>query len=173
MICRNPPSEYISHTHTHTPRYTQGPTGLYKGMLAPLLGVTPLFAVCFFGYGVGRKLQQKSPTDELRYVLWTGVLCNTHCPCSFHGVERLSVCTHTHIQAVTAFPCWNVCRAVHHYRHGTRRKNQVYLAGAGWKNTSLSCLPPSLPPSHPPTHLPSLFTAPSLPLSDPDGLRQA
>lgn len=43
----------------------EGFRGLYKGMLAPLLGVTPLFAVCFFGYGVGKGLQQKKPTDVL------------------------------------------------------------------------------------------------------------
>ncbi|UYV65141.1 SLC25A20 [Cordylochernes scorpioides] len=46
-------------------RYVQGFLGLYKGMAAPLAGVTPMFAVCFFGYGVGRKLQQKTPDQEL------------------------------------------------------------------------------------------------------------
>ena len=50
------------HTHTHTHK---GVTGLYRGMLAPLLGVSPLFAVCFLGYGIGKKLQQKTPTDVL------------------------------------------------------------------------------------------------------------
>ena len=36
-------------------------------MLAPLIGVTPMFAVCFYGYGVGKKLQQNHPSDSLRY----------------------------------------------------------------------------------------------------------
>ncbi|CAF1409680.1 unnamed protein product [Adineta steineri] len=35
----------------------EGFTGLYKGMAAPLVGVTPMFAVCFFGFGIGKKLQ--------------------------------------------------------------------------------------------------------------------
>ena len=43
----------------------QGFRGLYKGMLAPLIGVSPLFAVCFFGYGVGKQLQMKHPSEVL------------------------------------------------------------------------------------------------------------
>ncbi|RWS15672.1 mitochondrial carnitine/acylcarnitine carrier protein-like protein [Dinothrombium tinctorium] len=41
--------------------------GLYRGMGAPLTGVAPMFAVCFFGFGVGKKLQQKHPNEELNY----------------------------------------------------------------------------------------------------------
>eukprot|EP00042_Codosiga_hollandica_P048217 m.535730 g.535730 ORF g.535730 m.535730 type:complete len:293 (+) comp57620_c0_seq1:120-998(+) len=33
-----------------------GLTGLYRGMGAPLTGVTPMYALCFFGYGVGKKI---------------------------------------------------------------------------------------------------------------------
>lgn len=44
---------------------TQGVKGLYKGMAAPIIGVTPMFAVCFFGFGLGKKLQQKTPDDIL------------------------------------------------------------------------------------------------------------
>jgi solute carrier family 25 carnitine/acylcarnitine transporter 20/29 len=40
--------------------------GLYRGMLAPLAGVTPMFAISFWGYGLGQSLQQKKPTDQLR-----------------------------------------------------------------------------------------------------------
>lgn len=43
----------------------QGILGLYKGMAAPITGVTPMFAVCFFGFGVGKRLQQKHPEEEL------------------------------------------------------------------------------------------------------------
>ncbi|KAF4093504.1 hypothetical protein AMELA_G00002700 [Ameiurus melas] len=45
----------------------EGVRGLYKGMAAPIIGVTPMFAVCFFGFGLGKKLQQKSPGDVLTY----------------------------------------------------------------------------------------------------------
>lgn len=45
----------------------EGFLGLYKGMGAPLTGVAPIFAICFFGYGVGRRLQQKHPDEELSY----------------------------------------------------------------------------------------------------------
>ncbi|CAD5221926.1 unnamed protein product [Bursaphelenchus okinawaensis] len=38
-----------------------GITGLYKGMAAPLVGVSPLFALFFGGCAVGRWLQPKKP----------------------------------------------------------------------------------------------------------------
>ncbi|XP_072422672.1 mitochondrial carnitine/acylcarnitine carrier protein-like isoform X2 [Chiloscyllium punctatum] len=43
----------------------EGLSGLYKGMSAPLLAITPITAVIFFGYGVGKKLQQRHPEDPL------------------------------------------------------------------------------------------------------------
>jgi len=43
----------------------EGPFGFYKGMAAPLIGVTPMFAVCFFGYNLGRKLQIKDESVPL------------------------------------------------------------------------------------------------------------
>ncbi|XP_033214366.1 congested-like trachea protein [Belonocnema kinseyi] len=43
----------------------EGFTGLYKGMAAPLVGVAPIFAMSFLGYGLGKKLQQKSPDERL------------------------------------------------------------------------------------------------------------
>lgn len=46
----------------------EGIVGLYKGMAAPITGVTPMFAVCFFGFGIGKKLQQKHPDEELSLV---------------------------------------------------------------------------------------------------------
>nr|KAF6311197.1 solute carrier family 25 member 20 [Myotis myotis] len=45
----------------------EGVRGLYRGMAAPIIGVTPMFAVCFFGFGLGKKLQQKHPEDVLSY----------------------------------------------------------------------------------------------------------
>jgi len=34
----------------------EGPLALYKGMSAPLAGVTPMYALCFLGYGVGKSM---------------------------------------------------------------------------------------------------------------------
>lgn len=38
----------------------EGFRGLYKGMAAPITGVAPIFAISFFGFGVGKKLIQGS-----------------------------------------------------------------------------------------------------------------
>eukprot|EP00659_Diplonema_papillatum_P019089 gene19089-29384_t len=35
---------------------TDGFKGLYRGMAAPIWGVTPMYALCFFGYGIGKKV---------------------------------------------------------------------------------------------------------------------
>jgi len=35
-----------------------GLRGLYRGMAAPLLGITPMYAVCFWGYEQGRRLSR-------------------------------------------------------------------------------------------------------------------
>lgn len=43
----------------------EGVRGLYKGMAAPISGVAPIFAISFFGFGVGKTLQQKSPDEKL------------------------------------------------------------------------------------------------------------
>lgn len=34
----------------------EGFKGLYRGMSAPLYGVTPMYSLCFLGYGVGKKI---------------------------------------------------------------------------------------------------------------------
>lgn len=43
----------------------EGVRGLYKGMSAPLIGVSPIFALSFYGYGLGKKFQQKTPDEML------------------------------------------------------------------------------------------------------------
>uniref|UniRef100_A0A1B6LK75 Mitochondrial carnitine/acylcarnitine carrier protein n=1 Tax=Graphocephala atropunctata TaxID=36148 RepID=A0A1B6LK75_9HEMI len=43
----------------------EGFKGFYKGMGAPIAGVAPIFAISFFGFGVGKKLQQSSDEDVL------------------------------------------------------------------------------------------------------------
>jgi len=34
--------------------------GLYKGMATPIVGVAPMYALCFFSFTMGKKLQQNS-----------------------------------------------------------------------------------------------------------------
>lgn len=38
---------------------------VFIGMSAPLTGVAPIFAMSFFGFGLGKRLQQKTPNEEL------------------------------------------------------------------------------------------------------------
>lgn len=33
-------------------------------MAAPVVGVAPIFAICFWGFNMGKKLQLKNPHDE-------------------------------------------------------------------------------------------------------------
>ena len=36
-----------------------------SGMGAPLVGVAPIFALSFMGFGIGKKLQQSDPNEKL------------------------------------------------------------------------------------------------------------
>lgn len=45
----------------------EGILGLYKGLAAPVVGVAPIFAICFWGFNTGKKLQLKNPHDEPTY----------------------------------------------------------------------------------------------------------
>lgn len=45
----------------------EGFRGLYKGMSAPLAGVAPIFAISFFGFGLGKRLQQNTPDEKVRF----------------------------------------------------------------------------------------------------------
>jgi len=47
----------------------EGPFGLYRGVTAPLIGIAPVFAVCFWGFDVGQNLVRyvtgKTPSQKL------------------------------------------------------------------------------------------------------------
>lgn len=43
----------------------EGVKGFYKGMATPLIGVTPMYAITFFGYSLGMKLQ--TPANGTEY----------------------------------------------------------------------------------------------------------
>ena len=49
-------------------RAVQGPLGFYKGMAAPIVGVTPIFALSFFGFNVGKAMQQEKPSHPTRRI---------------------------------------------------------------------------------------------------------
>jgi solute carrier family 25 (mitochondrial carnitine/acylcarnitine transporter), member 20/29 len=40
---------------------------IFEGMAAPITGVAPIFALSFFGFGVGKRLQQQTPDQELTF----------------------------------------------------------------------------------------------------------
>uniref|UniRef100_A0A914XX27 Uncharacterized protein n=1 Tax=Panagrolaimus superbus TaxID=310955 RepID=A0A914XX27_9BILA len=46
----------------------EGFFALYKGMAAPAIGVTPLFAIFFGGCAIGRWLQQNESDQELTFI---------------------------------------------------------------------------------------------------------
>lgn len=45
----------------------EGFLGLYKGMSAPITGVAPIFALCFAGYALGKRVQQTENSTKLTY----------------------------------------------------------------------------------------------------------
>jgi solute carrier family 25 carnitine/acylcarnitine transporter 20/29 len=56
----------------------EGALGLYKGMGAPMIGIAPIFAICFWGFDVGKQIQRAaygmSDTDSLslNQIMWAG-----------------------------------------------------------------------------------------------------
>lgn len=42
---------------------TEGITGLYRGVSAPLVAVTPMFAICFWGYDMGKKIVKNADKE--------------------------------------------------------------------------------------------------------------
>ncbi|XP_031353665.1 congested-like trachea protein [Photinus pyralis] len=62
----------------------EGPKGLYKGMVAPLVGVAPIFSISFFGYGVGKKLF--GPKDGSQLIWW-----QYFCAGAFSGIFTTSI----------------------------------------------------------------------------------
>ncbi|XP_048879092.1 mitochondrial carnitine/acylcarnitine carrier protein isoform X1 [Brienomyrus brachyistius] len=57
----------------------EGLLGLYKGMAAPLAGVTPMMAISFFGFSLGKQLQQPDPYTPLTHsqIYLAGMLAGT------------------------------------------------------------------------------------------------
>jgi len=49
--------------------------GVYRGMLSPLMGVTPVYCLYFLGYSTGKRLQMKNNDDVLRCVCVRASVC--------------------------------------------------------------------------------------------------
>merc|ERR550519_2569053 len=68
----------------------EGVTGLYKGMGAPLVGVAPIFALSFMGFGLGKKLQQKEgETLGVKELALAGGLSGVLTTCIMAPGERI------------------------------------------------------------------------------------
>ena len=44
----------------------EGIRGMYRGLLSPLAGVAPIFALYFLGYSIGKRIQLRDEEDNLR-----------------------------------------------------------------------------------------------------------
>jgi len=42
----------------------EGIRGLYRGLLSPLVGITPIFALYFLGYSTGKRLLSHNTEDD-------------------------------------------------------------------------------------------------------------
>lgn len=42
---------------------TQGLRGIYRGVMPPLIGITPIFAICFWGYETGQQIVRSFSND--------------------------------------------------------------------------------------------------------------
>ncbi|XP_046747396.1 congested-like trachea protein [Diprion similis] len=85
----------------------EGFRGLYKGMGAPLTGVAPIFAISFLGYGVGKKIQQKSPDEKLTLpqLFYAGAFSGVCTTCIMAPGERIKCLLQ--IQHADAVPKYN------------------------------------------------------------------
>lgn len=54
----------------------EGLRGFYKGMLSPILGVSPMYAIVFGAYGTAKNMMRKSADDPLTIsqIFWAGCL---------------------------------------------------------------------------------------------------
>ncbi|XP_059816192.1 mitochondrial carnitine/acylcarnitine carrier protein-like, partial [Hypanus sabinus] len=69
----------------------EGLLGLYQGMGAPILAITPVTAVSFFGFGLGQKLQQAHPQETLTHsqLFRAGLLAGVFSSAILTPVERI------------------------------------------------------------------------------------
>ncbi|KAL0599847.1 LOW QUALITY PROTEIN: Mitochondrial carnitine/acylcarnitine carrier protein [Plecturocebus cupreus] len=142
------------------PEYRHGIMGLYRGMAAPIIGVTPMFAVCFFGFGLGKRLQQKHPEDVLSYpqlfaagmlsgVFTTGIMTpgeRIKCLLQHFGRPRCEDCLSPQVKdqpgcqvqwLMPVIPAFWELRRVDHLRWSF-----TLVAQAGVQCYNLSSLPP-------------------------------
>ncbi|XP_068605617.1 mitochondrial carnitine/acylcarnitine carrier protein [Brachionichthys hirsutus] len=69
----------------------EGVLGLYKGMGVPLASVAPMMAISFFGFGLGKQLQQTDPNIPLTYsqIYLSGCLAGVFTTVTVAPAERI------------------------------------------------------------------------------------
>lgn len=71
---------------------TDGLLGLYKGMGAPIVGVAPIFAICFFGYNLGKKFVAQNPENLQKHeILAAGMFSGIFTTAIMAPGERIKV----------------------------------------------------------------------------------
>lgn len=69
-----------------------GVLGLYKGMGAPIVGVSPIFAICFFGYNWGKRLFASDPAHLAKHeILMAGMFSGIFTTAIMAPGERIKV----------------------------------------------------------------------------------
>ncbi|CAG2060149.1 unnamed protein product [Timema podura] len=83
----------------------EGLTGFYKGMAAPIAGIAPIFAISFFGFGVGKRIQQTGDDAPLTLpqLFLAGAFSGIFTTSIMTPGERIKVLLQKHIEGkVTA-----------------------------------------------------------------------
>jgi len=63
------------------------------GMGAPITGVTPIFAISFLGFGIGKRLQQSHPNEQLTLVQFFNAGAFSAFGTTIHDVRMASNCS--------------------------------------------------------------------------------
>ncbi|XP_065902810.1 mitochondrial carnitine/acylcarnitine carrier protein-like isoform X2 [Dysidea avara] len=69
----------------------EGVRGAYRGLLSPLIGVTPVYCLYFLGYSTGKKMQLKNNDDilNMRQYFIAGMVAGLYSTVVYAPVERV------------------------------------------------------------------------------------
>ena len=113
------------------------PKGLYKGMSAPLVGITPIFAVCFWAYDVGKNIMRWAgnvPEGKDLSLLQIGIAgALSAVPTTVRltaSVVMLPLPPLSGAASLSSWQCLVVVAVLNAGDHGPRRAHQVPAASA-------------------------------------------